>query len=72
MSAWIFIVGLVLLWAGVSSRLERRDRRNFELAGLNNPIKVAAFWGYDAKAARQAYVDSSQSITTGAAISDFS
>ena len=57
MSAWIFIVGLVLLWAGVSSRLERRDRRNFELAGLNNPIKVAAFWGYDAKAARQAYVD---------------
>jgi len=57
MSAWIFVIGLVLLWAGVSSRLERRDRRNLELAALNNPIKVAAFWGYDAKAAREAYVD---------------
>ena len=57
MSAWIFIIGLVLLWAGVSSRLERRERRNLELAALNNPIKVATFWGYDAKAAREAYVD---------------
>jgi hypothetical protein len=57
MSAWIFVIGLVLLWAGVSSRLERRDRRNLELAALNHPIKVAAFWGYDAKAERQAYVD---------------
>ena len=57
MSAWIFVIGLVLLWAGVSSRLERRDRRNLELTALNNPIKVAAFWGYDAKAAREAYVD---------------
>jgi hypothetical protein len=57
MSAWIFVIGLVLLWAGMSSRLERRDRRNLELAALNNPIKVAAFWGYDAKAERQAYVD---------------
>jgi len=57
MSAWIFVIGLVLLWASVSSRLERRDRRNFELAALDNPIKVAAFWGLDARAAREAYVD---------------
>jgi hypothetical protein len=57
MSAWIFIIGLVVLWTGVSWRLERRERRKFELAALNNPIKVAEFWGYDAKAARAAYVE---------------
>ncbi|HXX50201.1 MAG TPA: hypothetical protein VEI98_02795 [Xanthobacteraceae bacterium] len=57
MSAWIFVIGLVLLWAGVSARLERRDRRGVELAALNNPIKAATFWGHDAKAERQAYVD---------------
>ena len=57
MSAWIFIIGLLLLWAGVSSRLARRERRTSELAALNYPIKVAAFWGRDAKAERQAYFD---------------
>jgi hypothetical protein len=57
MSAWIFIIGLVVLWTGVSWRLERRERRNFELAALSNPIKVAEFCGYDAKAARAAYVE---------------
>ena len=57
MSAWFFIIGLVLLWAGVSSRLARRERRSLELAALNYPIKVAAFWGHDAKAERQAYFD---------------
>jgi hypothetical protein len=57
MSAWIFIIGLLLLWAGVSSRLARRERRSLELAALNYPIKVAAFWGCDAKAERQAYFD---------------
>jgi len=57
MSAWIFIIGLVLLWAGVSSRLARRERRSSELAALNYPIKVATFWGRDAKAERQAYFD---------------
>ena len=57
MSAWIFIFGLVLLWAGVSSRLERRERRSSELAALDSPIKVAAFWGRDAKDAREALVD---------------
>ena len=56
-SAWFFIIGLVLLWAGVSSRLARRELRNAELAALNYPIKVAAFWGHDAKAERQAYFD---------------
>ena len=50
MSAWIFIIGLLLLWAGVSSRLARRERRSLELAALNYPIKVAAFWGRDGKA----------------------
>ena len=53
----VFIIGLVLLWAGVSSRLARRERRSLELAALNYPIKVAAFWGRDAKAERQAYFD---------------
>ena len=57
MSAWIFIIGLLLLWAGVSSRLARRERRSLELAALNYPIKVAAFWGRDAKGERQAYFD---------------
>jgi hypothetical protein len=57
MSAWIFIIGLVLLWAGVSSRLARRERRSLELAALDYPIKVAAFWRRDAKAERQAYFD---------------
>jgi hypothetical protein len=57
MSAWIFIIGLVLLWAGVSSRLARRERRSSELAALDYPIKVATFWGRDAKAERQAYFD---------------
>ena len=57
MSAWIFIIGLVLLWAGVSARLERRERRSSELAALNYPIKVATFWGRDAKAERQPYFD---------------
>jgi len=55
MSVWFFIIGLVLLWAGVSSRLARRERRSLELAALNYPIKVAAFWGHDAKAERRAY-----------------
>jgi hypothetical protein len=55
MSVCFFIIGLVLLWAGVSSRLARRERRSLELAALNYPIKVAAFWGHDAKAERQAY-----------------
>ena len=41
MSAWFFIIGLVLLWAGVGSRLARRERRSLELAALNYPIKVA-------------------------------
>jgi len=53
MSAWIFIIGLVLLWVGVSSRLARRERRSTELAALDYPIKVATFWGRDAKAERQ-------------------
>ena len=57
MSAWIFIIGLLLLWAGVSSRLARRERRSLELAALNYPIKVAAFWGRDAKSEWQAYFD---------------
>src|SRR6516164_5739206 len=57
MSALIFIIGLVLLWAGVSARLARRERRTLELAALNYPIKLAAFWGRDAKAERQAYFD---------------
>src|SRR5262249_30509312 len=57
MSAWIFIIGLVLLWVGVSSRLARRERRSLELAALDYPIKVATFWGRDAKAERQAYFD---------------
>src|SRR6516164_8414110 len=47
MSAWIFIIGLVLLWVGVSSRLARRERRSLELAALDYPIKVATFWGRD-------------------------
>jgi hypothetical protein len=38
MSAWIFIIGLVLLWAGVSSRLARRERRSLELAALDYPV----------------------------------
>jgi hypothetical protein len=57
MSAWIFIIGLVLLWASVSSRLARRERRSSELAALDYPIKVATFWGRDAKAERQAHFD---------------
>jgi uncharacterized membrane protein len=57
MSGLVFILGLVLLWAGVNSRLARRERRGLELAALNNPIRVATFWEYDAKAERQAYVD---------------
>jgi Na+/melibiose symporter-like transporter len=57
MSAWIFIIGLVLLWVGVSSRLARRERRSSELAALDYPIKVATFWGRDAKAERQALFD---------------
>jgi hypothetical protein len=57
MSAWIFMLGLVMLWAGVSSRLARRECRSLELAALNYPIKVATFWGRDAKAERQAYFD---------------
>ena len=55
MSAWIFIIGLVLLWIGVSSRLARRERRSSELAALDYPIKVAT--GRDAKAERQALFD---------------
>ena len=51
-----FIIGLVLLWVGVSSRLARRERRITELAALDYPIKVATFWGRDAKAERQAPV----------------
>ena len=57
MSAWIFIIGLVLLWVGVSSRLARRERQSSELAALDYPIKVATFWGRDAKAERQALFD---------------
>ena len=57
MSAWIFIIGLVVLWVGVSSRLARRERRSLELAALDYPIKVATFWGRDAKADRQVYFD---------------
>ena len=57
MSAWIFIIGLVLLWAGVSSRLARHERRTAELVWLNFPIQVATFWGRDAKAERQIYFD---------------
>ena len=57
MSAWIIIIGLVLLWVGVSSRLGRRERRSLELAALDYPIKVATFWGRNAKAERQAYFD---------------
>jgi hypothetical protein len=57
MSAWIFIVGLVLLWAGVSSRLARHERRTAELACLNFPIQVANFWGRDAEAERKVYFD---------------
>jgi hypothetical protein len=57
MSAGMFIVGLVLLWAGVSSRLARRELRNAEPAALDYPIRVANFWGRDAKAAREAYFD---------------
>src|SRR6516225_1753960 len=52
-----FIIGLVLLWVGVSSRLARRERRITELAALDYPIKVATFWGRDAKAERQVYFD---------------
>ena len=55
MSAWIFIIGLVLLWAGVSSRLARHERRTAELVWLNFPIQVATFWGRDAEVERQAY-----------------
>ena len=57
MSAWIFIIGLVLLWVGVSSRLARSERRSSELAALDYPIKVATFWGRDAKAEREALFD---------------
>lgn len=57
MSAVMFIVGLVLLWAGVSSRLARRELRNAELAALDYPVRVADFWRRDAEAEREAYFD---------------
>ena len=57
MSAAMFIVGLVLLWAGVASRLARREFRNAQLAALDFPIRVATFWGGNAKAEREAYFD---------------
>ena len=57
MSAWMFIIGLVLLWAGVSSRLARRERRSSELAALDSSIRAADFWEYDAKTQRQIYID---------------
>src|SRR3974390_3937732 len=57
MSAWIFISGLVCVWVGGISRLALRERRSTELAALDYPIKVATFWGRDAKAERQALFD---------------
>jgi hypothetical protein len=57
MSAGMFIIGLVLLWAAVSSRLARRELRNAELAALDYPIRVATFWERDATAAREAHLD---------------
>jgi hypothetical protein len=55
MPAGMFIIGLVLLWVGVSSRLARRELRNAELAALDNPVRVATFWERDATAAREAH-----------------
>ena len=57
MPAGMFIIGLVLLWVGVSSRLARRELRNAELAALDNPVRVATFWERDATAAREAHLD---------------
>ena len=57
MPAGMFIIGLVLLWVGVSSRLARRERRNAELAALDNPVRVETFWERDATAAREAHLD---------------
>jgi hypothetical protein len=57
MPAGMFIIGLVLLWVGVSSRLARRELRNAELAALDNPVRVATFWERDTTAARKAHFD---------------
>ena len=57
MSAGMFIIGLVLLWAAVSSRLARRELRNAELAALDYSIRVATFWERDATGAREAQID---------------
>jgi len=57
MPAAMFIIGLILLWVGVSSRLARRELRNAELAALDSPVRVATFWERDATAAREAHLD---------------
>jgi len=57
MPAGMFIIGLVLLWVGVSSRLARRELRNAELAVLDYPVRVATFWERDATASRKAHFD---------------
>jgi hypothetical protein len=60
MPAGMFIIGLVLLWVGVSSRLARRELRNAELAALDYPVRVATFWERDATAAREAHFNKFQ------------
>jgi sterol desaturase/sphingolipid hydroxylase (fatty acid hydroxylase superfamily) len=57
MSGWIFFSAMVVLVYGIGSRWRRREDRQWELARLDEEIRVAKFWKYDAERERQDRAD---------------
>jgi len=54
MSGLILTIGILFFLYGIGARFQRREERTSELAGLDEQIRVADFWGHDANDERKA------------------
>ena len=57
MSGLILVIGILFFLYGIGSRLQRREEHSSELAGLDDQIRVANFWGHDTSNERKARAD---------------
>jgi low affinity Fe/Cu permease len=53
MSEWIFVIAMLVFMYGIGSRFQRRDEHQYDLAQLDEEIRLAEFWNDTATAERK-------------------
>jgi low affinity Fe/Cu permease len=53
MSEWIFVIAMLVFMYGIGSCLQRRDEHQYDLAQLDEEIRLAEFWNDTAAAERK-------------------